>query len=164
MGSGAAGGAGSFSVSSRLAAPVAEVWQHATTVSGINEELRPVLRMTAPADVRGLDPTTITLGKRICRSWLLLGGILPVEYDDLVVVELEAGRRFLERSTMLTQRVWQHERVLEPDGPAACVLTDRLIFQPRTRWLLPVVSRIVRSLFRHRHRRLRRRFGQAGDE
>jgi ligand-binding SRPBCC domain-containing protein len=59
---------------------------------------------------------------------------------------------------MLSQRVWEHERWVEPrDG--GCVVRDRLRFEPRLglpgKWVEPV----IRAIFRHRHRRLRRRFG-----
>jgi len=41
---------------------------------------------------------------------------VPIDYDDLTFIELEPVRRFLERSPMLSQREWQHERVIEAAG------------------------------------------------
>ena len=96
------------------------------------------------------------------RSWILLGGLLPVDYDDLCLAELEPGRRFLERSSTLAFRVWQHERVVEPEGAGSCRVTDALGFELRAAiaWI-PGAERlaaaIVGALFRHRHRRLARR-------
>jgi ligand-binding SRPBCC domain-containing protein len=142
------------SITSRLPAPAEAVWARVTTFEGVNDELRPVMRMTAPAHVRELSEDTVVLGERLFRSWILLLGLLPVDYDDITLVELEPGRRFLERSPMLSMRSWQHERVVEPDGDG-CTVTDRLEFEPR----LPLpAAPVVRALFRHRHRRLRRRF------
>jgi ligand-binding SRPBCC domain-containing protein len=146
-------------VASRLAAPAASVWDRVASFEGINDELRPLMRMTAPPDVRRLEPEQVVLGERICRSWVLLFGFLPFDYDDLVLVALDPGRGFHERSTMLSMRRWEHERWIEPDGGGACTLHDRLTFEPR----LPLPGRafepVVRAIFRHRHRRLRRRFG-----
>lgn len=148
-----------FSISSRLVAPADRVWARVTTFEGVNDELRPVMRMTAPAHVRELDEQTVVLGERLFRSWILLFGVLPVDYDDLTLVELEPGRRFLERSPMLSMRSWQHERVVEPHG-GGCTVTDRLEFEPR----LPLpAAPVIGALFRHRHRRLRRRFGSPAD-
>ena len=48
--------------------------------------------------------------QRLFRSWILLAGIIPVEYDDIVFEEVEPGHRFQERSSMFTLRVWEHER------------------------------------------------------
>jgi ligand-binding SRPBCC domain-containing protein len=147
---------GRVEVASRLEAPAPAVWERISTFEGVNDELMPLMRMTAPTEVRRLEPEQVVLGERICRSWVLLFGFLPFDYDDLVLVELEPGRGFRERSTMLSMRSWEHERRLEPDGAGACTLHDRLTFTPR----LPLpLAPVVRAVFRHRHRRLRKRFG-----
>jgi ligand-binding SRPBCC domain-containing protein len=143
---------------STLPAPAHLVWRHATRFTGINGELYPWLRMTAPPGVTALDPGTIEPGRPLFRSWLLLGGALPVEHDDLVIAEIEPGRRFLERSSMLTSRVWQHERTVEPVGGGSR-LTDRVSFSPRWEPLRPLMAPVIGFLFRHRHRRLARRYG-----
>jgi ligand-binding SRPBCC domain-containing protein len=141
-----------------LAAPPEEVWERVSTFEGINDELGPLLRMTAPARVRSLDPADVVLGERLFRSWVLLFGVLPIDYDDLTLIALEPGRGFHERSRMLSMRVWEHERTLEPDG-AGCLVRDRLSFEPRLPGMGPLLERIVRATFAHRHGRLRRRFG-----
>jgi ligand-binding SRPBCC domain-containing protein len=141
-----------------VAAPPEAVWERVSTFEGINDELGPVLRMTAPARVRRLDPADVVLGERLFRSWVLLFGVLPIDYDDLTLIAFEPGRGFHERSRMLSMRVWEHERTLERDG-AGCLVRDRLSFEPRLPGTGPLLERIVRATFRHRHRRLRRRFG-----
>lgn len=146
-----------FSIASWLGAPPEEVWRHATSPAGVNFELRPLLRMTFPRIGASLTEHWMP-GERLCRSWLLLGGVLPVEYDDLTFVEVEPGRRFLERSSLLSQRVWEHERSIEP-APGGCRLTDRLGFEPRLPLLAPLHAPTFRWVFQLRHRNLRRRFG-----
>ena len=149
---------GRVEVASRLEAPAPAVWDRISSFDGVNDELMPLMRMTAPAHVRSLEPEQVVLGERICRSWVLLFGFLPFDYDDLVLVRLEPGRGFHERSTMLSMRRWEHERWIEPEDDATCILRDRLTFEPR----LPLpFAPVVRAIFRHRHRRLRRRFGGA---
>ena len=149
---------GRFEIHSRLAADAATVWAHASSLEGVNRELMPLCRMTFPAHARTLSEATVPLGRRLFRSWVLLGGVLPVDYDDLVLVELEPGRRFLERSTLATQRLWEHERTLTPiEG--GLEVTDRLRFEPRMDWMLAASRAVVRMLFTHRHRRLRAIFG-----
>jgi hypothetical protein len=147
-------------------ADAAAVWAHAVTEEGINDELRPLLRMTMPRALRGKTIDEIEVGEQLGRSWILLGGLVPVDYDDLCLAELEPGRRFLERSRTLSFTVWQHERTVEPDGDGACRVTDRLGFELRSAvaWI-PGMARLARAvvgaLFRHRHRRLLRRHGAA---
>ena len=143
---------------SSLAAPVDVVWEHGSTFDGVNDELRPLMRMTAPAHIRRLEPSDVVLGERLFRSWVLLFGVLPIDYDDLTLVAIEPGRGFQERSTMMSMRVWEHDRTLAPNG-SGCVVRDRLGFEPRVPGMGPLLDRIIRATFRHRHRRLRRRFG-----
>jgi ligand-binding SRPBCC domain-containing protein len=142
-----------------LAASPDAIWARVSTFEGVNDELRPLMRMTAPARVRALDPSQVVLGERIFRSWVLLFGVIPIDYDDLTLIALDPGRGFHERSRMLSMRVWEHERTLDPAGDRATRVSDRLSFEPRLPGSGPLLERIVRATFRHRHRRLRRRFG-----
>lgn len=148
-----------ISVSSRLDAPPAQVWERVIAPEGINDEMRPYMRMTIPAGVDSLDPESVVLGEKIGRSWVLLFGLVPFDYDDLVLVELEPGHRFLERSTMLSQRAWEHERTIEPNGDSACTIADRVRWQPRLGLPARPLRPFIGWFFRHRHKRLRRCFG-----
>lgn len=126
--------------------------------AGVNAEFRPLLRMTFPEGVTDLTASGASRD-RLFRSWLLLGGIVPVEYDDVVFEEVEPGHRFLERSSLLTQRVWQHERLVDP-VPHGSRLTDRIAFAPRIPGLGPLFGALFQTVFRWRHRNLRRIFGE----
>jgi len=148
-----------FSETSLLAAPRLSVWAHAATMAGVNAELAPLARMTHPRGMDRLDLDAVPLGRRAFRSWVLLFGVLPVEYDDLTFVSLDAGYGFREASPLLTQRVWIHERRLE-DVAGGCRLTDSLTFEPRIAWLGGLQRHLFRFFFRHRHRQLRRIFGR----
>lgn len=145
-------------VSSQLNAPAAEVWERVISPEGINDEMRPYLRMTLPAGVDQIDPENIEIGVPIGRSWILLFGLIPFDYDEVCLTRLEPGRGFLERSKMLSQRVWEHERTIEPveDG---CLVTDRVSWQPRFGLPGAPLRPVIAWFFRHRHRRLRRYFG-----
>ncbi|MGI9020731.1 MAG: hypothetical protein ACR2G3_08490 [Solirubrobacterales bacterium] len=142
-----------------VAAPAGDVWERAITEEGINHELGPWLRMTMPPGLRGSTIDDVEVGVPLGRSWLLALRLVPVDYDDLCLAELEPGRRFLERSTMLSMRLWQHERIVEPQGPDSAIVTDRLAFELRR---LPAAipgsarfaSWLVGRIFAHRHRRL----------
>ncbi len=106
----------------------------------------------------GMSTQEVPLGVRLFRSWLLVLGVLPVDFDDLVLIEVLPGRGFHERSSMLSMRTWEHERWIErADG--GCDLHDRLTFEPRIAGTGPLLRMVVRHVFEHRHRRLRRRFG-----
>ena len=140
------------------------LWEEVGTLAGVNRELGPWLRMTASRDLRDATLADLTPGRPAGRAWLLLGGLIPVDYDDLCI-ESVGERSFHERSRMLTMDPWRHERTIEELGPRACRITDRLRFSLRP---LParvpgadrLAATIVAALFRHRHRRLAKLYGQ----
>jgi hypothetical protein len=150
-----------ISETSELVADPVAVWERVMSAEGINFEMAPLFRMTVPRGLDELDLKTVEPG-RLGRSWILLFGLLPVDYDDLGLERIEPGRGFLERSTMLSQRLWEHERTIEPRPEGGCTVTDRVAWEPR----LPLPGRLLRpffgAFFRHRHSRLRRHFGEAG--
>jgi hypothetical protein len=136
------------------------VWSRAVTAEGINHELGPWIKMTMPRGLRGRDIDDLEVPAYPGRSWLLLLGVIPFDYDDLGIEEIGPGHRFRERSTMLSMRSWEHERTVTPSGSERCRVTDRVAFEPRSAiaWL-PGADRVARALiarvFARRHRRLR---------
>lgn len=152
-----------------LDVPPEALWRSVCRLDGVNYELGPVLRMTSPRGLRGASIDDLTPGVPAGRSWLLLGGLIPVDYDDLCVVEIEPPRRFLERSSMLSMAVWEHERIIDPNAGSGSILTDRLGFELRRPLAaLPgsrrLATAIVGALFGHRHRRLAKLHGTPGIE
>ncbi len=148
---------GEFRISSRLSAPPEAVWERVMSAEGINAEMRPWLRMTVPRGLGTLDLERLGPGP-LGRSWILLFGVVPVDYDDLGIERIDPGRGFQERSTMFSQRRWEHERTIDA-APGGCELTDAIAWEPRP----PLPGALLRPLFgaffRHRHRQLCRQFG-----
>jgi ligand-binding SRPBCC domain-containing protein len=142
---------------SRVAAPPDVVWRVVATMDGVNAELAPWLRMTHPPDRADLRAQMVPPGAVVFHSWLLLFGVLPVDRHALSFESLHE-RGFDERSTSWSNRIWIHRRRVEPDGDGSQVM-DQLWFEPRLSPLAPLVRRFVGALFRHRHARLRARFG-----
>lgn len=156
----------SFEISTRLAAPAERVWAAAVSEEGINHELAPHLKMTMPKTIApGMTIDDAPLGEKLGRSWILFRGLVPVDYDDLRLVERGPGLRFLEHSQLGSARSWQHEREVVAIDDATCEITDRLELELRAplRALggTALAARIIRALFTHRHRRLAERWGRA---
>lgn len=147
-------------VSSRLRTPPDAVWARVITAAGVNDELRPLLRMTVPRGLEDFSIDDVEIGRPIGRSWVLLFGLIPFDYDELCLQRVEPGRGFLERSRMLSQRLWEHERTIEP-REGGCELTDRVAWEPRLPLPGALLAPLIRAVFQHRHRRLRARFGAA---
>lgn len=149
--------------SSRLRASAADVWAGVTKMPAINREMGPVLRMSYPREAEDmtLDGDAVRLGEPLFRSWVLLGGLLPVERMDVTLVELDPGRRFVEQSGTLFMRLWRHERIVDADANGGSTVTDRLTMEAPIPRFSAGIARLVGLFFDHRHRRLRATFGSA---
>jgi len=152
-----------FSFASDLAAPAEVLWAHATSAAGVNRELFPLARMTFPRSAERLALDASSLGKRLFRSWILLFGLLPVDYDDLTLLRVTPGVEFVEVSPMLSQREWQHQRTLTP-VPGGTRLADTVRFVPRLAALGKPYRLVFAQAFALRHRNLRKLFGRVERE
>jgi len=114
-------------------APAGQVWARVVTPEGINDEVRPSMTMSM---LRGAE--SLTVDKR----------------------ELDRGRGFDERSTMMSMRRWRHQCTVTPDGDSKAIVRDRITFQLRAPLcpVTPIVAAGLRALFGPRHRRLQRHF------
>ena len=72
---------GPIVTSSHLNAAPAEVWEHCISFEGVNAEFGGLLRMTAPREAREAGLASVVLGERLCRSWILVFGVIPFDYD-----------------------------------------------------------------------------------
>jgi ligand-binding SRPBCC domain-containing protein len=136
----------SFRVSSVLDASPEEVWARATTIDGINAELMPIARMTGEGEI-GVG----ALG----RSWILLGGVLPIDYDDIYLEAVEPRSGFRERSRMASCSAWHHDRTLHPLPDGRTRVVDEVAFTPRLPLAGGFMAFTYELTFRWRHRRLR---------
>ena len=116
----------------------------------------PFFRMTTPAGVRSLTDLNFVSGKKLFRSRIFFGGLLPLDYSDLTLVELKLHEGFKECSPMFSMHSWQHERWIQSSSQDGCVdLIDTLTFEPR--FLRAVTGWFVNRIFVHRHAVLRTR-------
>ena len=142
-----------------VCAPAGTVWARVVTWEGINDEMLPWMTMSPPRRAT-LRVDDLEVGVPLGRCWLRLFGVLPFDYDRLMIAELEPGRRFHERSSMLSMRRWEHERIVEPVGNQEALVLDRVTLEARLPLLTPVFATVVGWFFGHRHRRLARYFDQ----
>ena len=132
------------------------IWRAITDFDSINDELRPFATMQAPPGLQRLDGLAFVPGRPLGRVTLMLAGLVPVGRMELTLASLAVGEGFVEQSSVSGLRSWRHERSIEPH-PRGTSLVDRLTVEPR---IAPAVTcLLVDQLFRHRHRRLRNRWG-----
>ena len=142
-----------------LSAPRGVVWERASSISGANDELWPLAKMTFPFHLDSRTPPEQIVGRQF-RSWMLAFGLVPVDRRTMQIEVFEEGR-FRECSNSWMQGRWCHERTAVPAGLLSTVLTDTLVIEPRGRLAGALLRRSITLTFHRRHRRLRRHFGQA---
>ena len=146
-------------VSSCVRAAPVDVLDRVSRIEGVNQELWPFMRMTMPREHAGRSLFEAPLGEHLFRSVMILFGLLPVDYDDIMLVSMDPSSGFVESSTMLSMRTWRHERRVTTSGSGGSRIADTLTFTPRVPGTGPLLETIVSALFHHRHRRLARLFG-----
>ncbi len=130
------------------------------TMKGVNRELSPLIRMTAPSEWSSKPIFEWPTGKVLFSSWILLFGILPTDRHTFFFQSIDRQRGFAESSSSLTNKLWQHRRDINRNG-ASCQITDTVEFQCRLPVLAYVLAPVYRFIFKHRHRVLRSYFGDS---
>ena len=142
-------------VTSRIGSGADTVWEGVSGLDGVNLEMGPWLRMTAPGGAKLAEAT----GGSVLDLKLSGPLGLPLGRYPLELKEIDEGRGFTEQTWMFPFLLWQHERVIEPGGEGVTFVTDRLGWKWRAGILDGIVTFGVRAFFNHRHRRLRRIYG-----
>lgn len=143
-----------LSFSSHVNAPAERVWEHASTLRGVNEELWP-LHMSGPSGAL-IGPDT-PLGTPLFRSVISLFRLVPIDVHEFKLANFEPGRWFHESSRSLLEARWVHVRRVEPNPEGGCTVRDELSFAPR--FAKNFIKRVVHKVFERRHRVLRKKFG-----
>lgn len=141
-----------------LRTDAATVWQHATSMDGVNRELDPI-RMSHPPDMTSLADGDPVLGQPLFTSVLRLGPV-PFDRHQLTLTAIDPGVGFQEDSRSLLHRRWRHRRTITPTDPG-CVLDDRIEVLPRVPGAGPATRWVVGRIFDRRHRVLTDLFGTA---
>lgn len=146
-----------FSHASDLAVP-AERMLATLTMDGVNAELGPWLRMTAPAGWAEKPIGEWPTAQPLFASWILLLGVVPVDRHFFQLRSVQPGSGFVEESSSLVNRSWVHQRsVTQVQG--GCRMVDSVHYRSRLPLLGHLLKPVYRLVFWWRHRRLRSRFG-----
>lgn len=146
-----------FSNSSELSARAEEVLP-TLTLRGLNAELWPWVRMTAPEEFTQLPLEQWPAQTALFKSWILLLGILPMDRHAFYLESVTSGSGFAERSSSVVNAQWNHTRVILPIA-GGCRVTDTLRYQSRLALLGYLLRPAYQLVFWWRHRRLRSWFG-----
>lgn len=128
------------------------------TLSGVNAELSPLVRMTAPAAFAQRPLQEWPERQHLFNSWILLFGVLPVDRHAFYLHSVMPGKGFVETSSSTINTLWKHERTITP-VETGCRVTDIVEYRCR----LPLMGYLLKPLytlvFWRRHRYLRSMYG-----
>ena len=124
----------------------------------VNWELAPIVKMTAPRHWQRSRIVDWEVGGELFKSWILLFGLLPVDRHAFRLRKAAFDRGFDECSSSWMNKAWNHRREIRERG-GGCTVVDRVEVVSRVPLLLPLLFPIYRLIFRHRHGRLRKKFG-----
>src|SRR5262245_5472182 len=96
-------------IRSRLATDRRTLWDHASSMDGVNTELAP-LHMSHPPDA--VLSADVPLGQPLFRSLVTLWGLIPLDLHEFGLVSVRPGEGFHESSRSLLERRWVHRRTL----------------------------------------------------
>ena len=147
----------SINVQSEIDGEAKQIAPELLTMGGVNYELMPMVKMTAPEKWYKSPIYEWPESGYIFSSVILLFGFIPVDLHKfgLLDTSLEGIR---ESSTSLIIKSWRHDRVIEDLGKTVRVI-DILEIQPKVKTLAVILAPIYEQIFKHRHKRLKQKYG-----
>ncbi len=146
-----------FEEMSHINISAADFMDNQLTMIGVNYELGPFLRMSCPKEWEQRLLTEWQTGASLFRSVISVLWVLPIDVHTFYMESVSA-HGFEEHSSSWMNSLWAHKRTVEADG-ASCKIHDVVEFTPRVRIIGALASLIYKTVFKHRHKRLKVRFG-----
>ena len=128
-------------------------------MDGVNAELAPLVRMTAPESVSTSTIFDWPVQTELFSSWILLFGFLPIDRHRFFLESVDPQSGFRERSCSWVNAYWCHEREIVP-SESGCRVTDAVEYKSRVPLMDFALEPVYRLVFWLRHRHLRRWYGQ----
>ena len=147
----------SFKQKSRLSIGANEFIENQLNFRGVNYELAPIVHMTAPSEWKSKSLRDAPERESLFNSCILLFGVIPVDLHKIKFSQvLENG--FEETSSSVLMKHWNHNRKVDKYGNG-CEVIDEVSFSTRIPFIEGLVKPIYSFVFKHRHNRLRKKFG-----
>ena len=147
-----------FKEESLLTTSPAIVIDSQLNLHGVNYELGPFLRMSCPKEWKYKALSEWPTGKHLFSSVIFALGFVPIDLHTFFLVETSENG-FEERSTSFMNSLWAHSRIVEQEGEY-CRVRDNVQFSTRIGVIGILLKPVYQAVFKHRHKRLRARFGE----
>jgi hypothetical protein len=147
-----------FEMESELAVSSNELAHDTLNMSGVNYELGPLLKMSAPDIWQSKSITDWPTNQNLFTSNILLLGLIPIDrhYFNFKTID---SFGFKENSKSLMNSLWSHERLIKSVGYGS-VIKDVIIYESKLGILGNLFMPIYKAIFKHRHNRLRAKYSK----
>jgi hypothetical protein len=146
----------SFEMETQLAVSSSELAHDTLNMSGVNYELGPLLKMSAPDLWQSKSITEWPTNQNIFSSNILLLGLIPIDRHFFNFKTVDSFG-FKENSKSLMNSLWSHERLIKSAGSGS-VIKDVIIYQSKLGIVGNLFMPIYKAIFKHRHNRLRAKY------
>ena len=146
----------SFEMKTQLTVSANELAHDTLNMSGINYELGPLLKMSAPDKWQSRPITDWPTNQSLFISTILLLGLIPIDRHYFNFKKIDSFG-FNENSKSLMNTLWSHERLIKSNGTGS-VITDVIIYKSKLVILGNLIMPIYKAIFKHRHNRLRAKY------
>jgi hypothetical protein len=148
----------SFEMKTQLTVSANELAHDTLKMSGINYELGPLLKMSAPGKWQSKPITDWPANQSLFISTILLLGLIPIDRHYFNFKKIDSFG-FNENSKSLMNTLWSHERLIKSNGSGS-VITDVIIYKSKLVILGNLIMPIYKAIFKHRHNRLRAKYSK----
>lgn len=127
-------------------------------MSGVNYELSPLLKMSAPQKWATKPISKWPVNSYIFSSTILLFGLIPIDLHRFKLLSVN-GMGFKESSKTLFNSQWSHQRTISSNGSGAKV-RDVVYYNSKLGFLGCLFKPLYKSIFAHRHKRLKSKYAK----
>lgn len=128
------------------------------TMDGVNFELGPWLKMTAPPEWQARSFPEWPENQVLFSSKILLLGFIPFD-SHWFKFESVGPRGFSEQSSNIMNRVWAHQRSITTTESGTLV-RDEVRYQSKISFVGALFLPIYKLVFANRHRRLKSKYAK----
>ena len=148
----------SFEMETQLPVSSNELAHDTLKMSGVNYELGPLLKMSAPDFWQSKSITEWPTNQNLFSSNILLLGLIPIDRHFFNFKTIDSFG-FKENSKSLMNSLWSHERLIKSVGSGS-VIKDVIIYKSKLGILGNLFMPIYKAIFKHRHSRLRAKYSK----
>ena len=147
-----------FEMESILTSDIEKLSKELFTMNGVNEELFPIINMSAPTMWKSKPITDWPKNRTLFKSRINFLGYIPI---DLHRFEFSDTSKygFKECSSSLMNKRWKHERSIIQSGDNV-IVRDRVNYESKVGIMGLLLKPVYTSIFKHRHSRLKAKYGK----